>query len=219
DSKLVASASLSKIIQIWSIETGKSEQILYGHRDEVTSVVFSHDSKLVASTSRDKMVQIWNVETGKCELVLEGHSHWVNSAAFSHDSKLVASASWDKTVRIWTVETGMCNGVVNLRLLAHRLYFETGDECLVTDDGVIPLSWLQPSAACLPLPIHHLFPNLGMKCQTSWITWYGRDVLWLPVECRGGQFAISGSSVVIGCNSGRVVVLTFSLGKARRLLE
>ncbi|KAH6883913.1 hypothetical protein B0T10DRAFT_494029 [Thelonectria olida] len=107
----MASASNDKTVRIWSVETGKCEQVLDGHIDCITSVVFSHDSKLVASASH-KMVWIWSVETGECQQILEGHSSWVISAVFSHDSKLIASGSVDKTVRIWRMEAGKCEQVL-----------------------------------------------------------------------------------------------------------
>ncbi|KAM6506766.1 hypothetical protein FALCPG4_018595 [Fusarium falciforme] len=210
NSELVASASYDMTVRIWSVETGKCEQVLDGHSDWVISAVFSHDSKLIASASYDMTVRIWSVETGKCEQVLEGHSDSVKSVVFSHDSKLVASSSYDKTVRIWRVETSNCDRVVNLGLVAPGLYFQNGDTCVVIEAG-IPLGHeTTPSGASLFSSSDHSLSDLSKKDQAAWIRWHGHNLLCLPPECRNGQLVISGSSVVIGCNSGRVMILTFS---------
>ncbi|KAJ0133837.1 Delta 8-(E)-sphingolipid desaturase [Fusarium oxysporum f. sp. albedinis] len=47
--------------------------------------------------------------------------------------------------------------------------------------------------------------------DSTWVTAAGKDLLWLPPECRSGEVAVSGSTVVIGCRSGRVVLLGISM--------
>jgi len=43
-----------------------------------------------------------------------------------------------------------------------------------------------------------------------WITGSGRNLLWLPPEYRPGRSAVAGSTVAVGCVSGRVVFFRFS---------
>ncbi|KAH7187042.1 hypothetical protein DER44DRAFT_801388 [Fusarium oxysporum] len=45
----------------------------------------------------------------------------------------------------------------------------------------------------------------------TWVMAAGRDLLWLPSECRNGEMAIGRSTVAIGCRSGRVMVLGISV--------
>ncbi|KAM0293687.1 hypothetical protein ACHAPM_011557 [Fusarium culmorum] len=207
DSTKVASASWDKTGRIWDPKTGKCERVLEGHSDEVWSVVFSHDSKKVASASYDKTVRVWNAETGECERVLQGHDRPVSSVMFSHDSTKVASASYDQTVRIWNTEAGICKDVIFLDVYANVLSFTPDERGIVTNRGVFaltgdlesrtePLMSLQPSAA----------PMLASQDGT-WVTMEGMDLLWLPPESRDGQVAVSGSTVVVGCRSGRVIFL------------
>ncbi|KAH7200885.1 hypothetical protein BKA60DRAFT_469470 [Fusarium oxysporum] len=217
DSKMVASASLDRTARIWNVETGECKQVLKGHSSLVNSVVFSHDLKMVASASLDRTARIWNVETGECKQALKGHSDWVDSVVFSHDSKMAASASHDKTARIWNVETGMCKEVIPLKSYAKALSFTYDNSGLVTDNGVISLTvGPMSSAEHATSSNSSAISALGLRDDT-WITMGGKDLLWLPAECRDGRTAISAKTVVIGCVSGRLVLLGFSATQIGKL--
>ncbi|KAJ4177379.1 hypothetical protein NW755_013888, partial [Fusarium falciforme] len=196
DSTIVASASYDKTVRIWNAETGNCDQVLEGHSMLVNSVVFSPDSTMVASASSDETVRIWNAETGDCEQVLEGHSDNVNSVAFSPDSMKVASASSDETVRIWNTETGICKAVISLDAYADVLSFTPDERGIVTDIGVFALTGDLESSAEPPMSSRPSeVSTLGLRDGT-WVTTTGTDLFWLPTECRGGQAAVSGSTVV-----------------------
>lgn len=213
DSRRVASASLDGTIRIWNAETGDCERVLEGHSDWVASAAFSHDSKKVASASGDKTVRIWNVETGDCERVLEGHSRSVLSVVFSHDSKKLASSSTDSTIRTWNAETGTCKDVVYFDNYTNVVAFTPDERSIVTNRGIFALTggW---ESHVKPLE----FPTLA--CQDgTWVTTAGTDLLWLPLECRDARVAISGSTVVVGCHSGRVVILRFSATELAKLVQ
>ncbi|KAH7202846.1 WD40-repeat-containing domain protein, partial [Fusarium oxysporum] len=211
DSKKVASGSDDKTIRIWDAETGECKQELKGHSDWVSSVVFSHDSKKVASAAYDKTIRIWDAETGECKQELKGHNSYVSSVVFSHDSKKVASAAYDKTIRIWDAETGKCKEIVPLDGYADVLSFTADERGIVTDRGVFALTGgLQSYAEPTILRQSSDAPILACT-DITWITAAGNDLLWLPPECRNGEVAVSGSTVVIGCRSGRLVFLSISM--------
>ncbi|KAF5969187.1 hypothetical protein FCOIX_11014 [Fusarium coicis] len=211
DSNKVASSSDDKTIRIWNAETGECERVLEGHSDWVRSVVFSHDSKKVASGSLDKTIRIWDAETGKCEQLLEGHSDWVRSVVFSHDSEKVASGSLDKTIRIWDAGTGECGDVVSLHGYADVISFTLDGRGIVTNRGVFPLTGGSPSYAGSAMPWQSSNTPMPVCTDSTWVTAAEKDLLWLPPECRNGEVAVSGSTVVIGCRSGRVVFLRISM--------
>ncbi|KAM0294477.1 hypothetical protein ACHAPM_011216 [Fusarium culmorum] len=219
DSTMVASASQDKMVRIWNVETGECEQVLGGHSDWVNSVVFSHDSTMVASASQDKMVRIWNVETGECEQVLEGHSYSVNSVVFSHDSTMVASASWDRTVRIWHAETGICKDVISLDVFADVLSFTPDDRAIITGHGVFTLTCHLESCAGLPVKLQPWKTPMLASKDGTWVATARKDLLWLPPECRDGQVAFSGSTVAVGCQSGKVVFLRFSVAGIAKIAQ
>jgi len=87
---------------------GACMQTLEGHRDWVSSVVFSPDGTRIVSGSIDNTVRIWDASNGGCLHTLEGHSDSVNSVVFSPDGTRVASGSNDNTVRIWDAGNGGC---------------------------------------------------------------------------------------------------------------
>ncbi|PCD20318.1 hypothetical protein AU210_016185 [Fusarium oxysporum f. sp. radicis-cucumerinum] len=211
DSKKVASASSDKTIRIWNAETGDCERVLEGHSDLVRSMVFSHDSKKVASASWDKTIRIWNAEMGKCKQVLEGHSYGISSVVFSHDSKKVASASSDKTIRIWNAETGICEDVISLDAYVIVLSFTPDERGIVTNRGVFALTGGSEPHAESSTSLQSLeAPMLACK-NGAWITMAGANLLWLPPECRNGKVATAGNTVVVGCRSGRVMLLGISV--------
>ncbi|KAK4443458.1 putative vegetative incompatibility protein HET [Podospora aff. communis PSN243] len=185
DSKLVASGSYDNTIKIWDAATGACTQTLEGHSSYVRSVAFSHDSKLMASGSDDKTVKIWDAATGACTQTLEGHSSYVRSVAFSHDSKLVASGSDNNTVKIWDAATGACTQTLE----------NMGFSAFVA-------SWSGDTKISLRKPY-------GIGSDRKWITRGSENWLWLPPGCRPGQWALSASTIAIGCSSGRVLIITF----------
>jgi WD40 repeat protein len=70
------------------------------HKDDITTVNWSHDGKYIVTASNDKTARIWNF-SGKLIAELKGHLDGVFIANFSPDGKYIITASNDKTARIW----------------------------------------------------------------------------------------------------------------------
>ena len=86
--------------------TGEGLQILEGHGDSVTTVVFSPDGLTLASGSNDDTIRLWDVRTDEHLQTLEGHTNNVLSLAYSPDGFTLASGSWDNTIRLWDARSG-----------------------------------------------------------------------------------------------------------------
>ncbi|KAF5970220.1 vegetative incompatibility het-e-1 [Fusarium coicis] len=227
DDKLIASGSWDKTVKIWNVATGEEEQTLEGHTGPVRSVVFSNDDKLIASGSRDATVKIWNVATGEEEQTLKGHTDWVRSVVFSNDDKLIASGSDDRTVKIWNVMTGTNLKIFDAGQVTEVLSFTDDDSVLVTSAGRFSLGFpdisVSQSSESEPKLGNteaqgevDLRLGFGINRDRTWITAGGpdgRNVLWLPPDFRPGVSATlirpSGSGLVIGCPSGRVIIMGF----------
>ncbi|KAI1131627.1 WD40-repeat-containing domain protein [Nemania abortiva] len=106
DSKVLASASADGTVRLWSVETGKCQQILY-HSGEVWSVSFSHDGRLVGSGSSDKTVRLWSIETDTLQQALEHNILDIKSKTFLPNDELrrLDGEIRDETIRIWSAET------------------------------------------------------------------------------------------------------------------
>jgi WD40 repeat protein len=105
DENILASGSRDRSIKLWDPVTGKLQDTLIGHTEDVMSVCFSSDGKLLASASYDTTVRLWDVASGKAIRIFEGHTNRAFSVCFSPDSKQFASAG-DATVRLWDVASG-----------------------------------------------------------------------------------------------------------------
>ncbi|OAR04464.1 hypothetical protein LLEC1_04423 [Akanthomyces lecanii] len=213
DSLLVAEA-LDHVVRIWHIEMGGCVQKLIGHGEKVMGMAFSHDSETVASASDDATIRIWDVATGACIQILAGHDEIAWSLGFSYGSALVASASQDGTLRIWSVETGKCKQVVATESFSETLEFDGQGSRILTDTGAFRVAdWLSGE-----MTRYTERSGVGIRGDISGdisgdfyaVTWDGKRVLWLPFEYRPCCSAVSGSTIALGSDSGKVTILKLS---------
>jgi hypothetical protein len=209
DVGILGNPGLNRLYSSWNATL----QTLEGHSDRVNSVALSHDSKLLASASSDKTVQIWDAATGTQQHTLKGHIHEIKLVAFSHNSKLLASASRDMSVRIWDVATGTLQQTISVNDQINSLFFDISDVVLITNIGRIKLR--EPELVSLSEDSQEggKIDRKGLAICETWVTWNAQNLLWLPpgywAICFG--ISLSGSTVAIGCKSGKVIVIGFSL--------
>ncbi|KAI9682420.1 MAG: hypothetical protein M1829_000212, partial [Trizodia sp. TS-e1964] len=211
DDKQLASASGDSTVKIWDTASGSCLQTLEGHSSWVRSVAFSHDDKQLASASGDSTVKIWDTASGSCLQTLEGHSSWVRSVAFSHDDKQLASASDDNTAKIWDTASGSCLQTLSVNKSLNNISFDTTDQYLYTNLGAFA-SDVQLASSTTPVSSSNQKPRrhgYGMSFDKKWIMYNSENFLWLPLEYRPHCSAVTGSTVAIGCMSGRVLIFNF----------
>ncbi|KAG1229426.1 hypothetical protein G6F68_019386 [Rhizopus microsporus] len=61
DGRIIAAASLDKMIRIWDTHNGILLERLEGHKDSVYSVAFMPDGKMLVSGSLDKTLKLWQL--------------------------------------------------------------------------------------------------------------------------------------------------------------
>ncbi|KAH8743408.1 WD40-repeat-containing domain protein [Diaporthe sp. PMI_573] len=182
----------------------------------VSTTLCSADGQRLASGSGDNTVKVWDAATGAYMQTLEGHGLPVTSAAFSADGQRLASGSHDKTVKVWDVATGACAQTLEIdRVITHLSFDPMTNSLLSTDIGLLNLD-----LPALPPAIDNQSTDAtlrgdrhsgwGISTDGLWIVKDGKGMLWLPPECRASKSAVVGSTVAIGCRSGRVLVMKFS---------
>lgn len=104
DNKHVISGSHEGKISMYSIDTGKVEQVLDPQNGKFAlSIAYSPDGKYIASGSIDGIIYIFDVAAGKITQTLEGHAMPVRSLCFSPDSQMLLTASDDGHSKLYDV--------------------------------------------------------------------------------------------------------------------
>ncbi|KAJ5642576.1 hypothetical protein N7490_006576 [Penicillium lividum] len=214
DGYRLASGSYDKTVRIWDSANSQCILTLEGHHGLVSSIAWSQDGSRLASGSSDSTVKIWDLITGQCTSTLEGHSIWVGSIAWSQDGRRLASGSPDNTVRIWDLATSQCELVLPISSPSFLQFAKLNLSHLHTSIGTFDIAPIGSTTSIPnsspPLPEQH---GYGLSDNHSWITCNGDNLLWLPAQYRpvsASVFAISGTTVAIGCSSGRVIFLALS---------
>ncbi|KAG8723034.1 hypothetical protein FRC09_005015 [Ceratobasidium sp. 395] len=98
--------------KMWNIRRCRKrfflDQLVDGHRDSVTSVVYSPDGTRIASGSKDGTVRIWDAKTGRpVSRPLGDHGcHSVYSVAYSADGARILSTYLNNESRVWDLHSG-----------------------------------------------------------------------------------------------------------------
>lgn len=224
-------ASYDNFIGRWDARTGQHLSTVKTEKMGLW-VEWLHDATCFASVADDWSIVIHNPDTGKCILHLQGHQDPQVDAippylrrsvlmAWSLDGTQLASAM-GQTVKIWDAATGKCTLVLELDKDPGSFHFPRGpafDEpesgYLHTDIGsfniqscVDPTTDASVQLVCSPLPV-----GFGFSGKPGWISHNGLDILPVPRQYReitADAISVSGSTVVIGCATGRVSILKFS---------
>ncbi|KAL7919892.1 WD40-repeat-containing domain protein [Trichoderma austrokoningii] len=205
DGQQIVLTNLYGSTKIWHLATGQCNVAGF---EWTSSATWSPDGQKIASTSVETTIEIWDTATGQHN-TLTGHDDEVLLVAWSPGGQQIASASDDQTVKIWDAATGQCQAT--LPIYTRSLRFVTS-ETLRIDAGEFNLPSLvsmNPGLLHGPDVLLSQASGCGFDETKSWILYRGRKLLWLPTEFRSEVSAVNGTTVGIGCSSGRILVMKF----------
>ena len=97
-----------KTVHIYRTDNLQETIVLKGHKNSITSAVFSPDDKYILTSSVDKSVKLWDAGTGKLLYTLITYQSNPKTAVFSPRSKYIITLSreYGDSARIWSAESG-----------------------------------------------------------------------------------------------------------------
>lgn len=211
DCKSLASASSDETVKVWNVSTGECQTLQTEHRVPFP-MVFSHDGEyLITGTFGPKML-VWHAATGVVLAETKSKEH-PTSVVFSLDGSLIASSSAE-TVTIWGARNLSCLQTFRVGTALHSMTFDSANSLLFSHIGTIVVP---PSNSSAGSPARLLRRGFSLSEDKMWITRDGENLLWLPSEFRPCSknehspvpMAVKGTHVVIGCESGRVLMFSF----------
>ncbi|KAE8356851.1 WD40-repeat-containing domain protein [Aspergillus coremiiformis] len=208
----VVAGSDDNTVRIWDITSGEAEilpvRVLEGHQDYVYCVAFSIDGSRVASGGDDATVRIWDAASPTPLHCLTGHEDRIVAVTFMQDREHIVSSSLDKTLRIWNTQTGHCEKEVIDGQPVPRV-LELQQNYLLTETGAIQflgtVSDIWPPPEC----------PYAIDSKDWWIKWNRNRLMSLPDAYRPQEddaivaTRVQDYRVVIGCKSGRILLLRF----------
>jgi WD40 repeat protein len=106
DLSQVALGGPSRLVKIFSTQSGEAQHKLKKHTDWVTAVAFSPNGQVLASADRNGGISLWDPDSGQELFTLAGHKAAVTALSWRPDSKLLASSGEDGTVKLWETREG-----------------------------------------------------------------------------------------------------------------
>ncbi|KAL7787609.1 hypothetical protein V8C43DRAFT_288578, partial [Trichoderma afarasin] len=208
----LASGSEDNTVRIWDVKSDDYLQTQEGHENYVSSVIFSPNGQLLASGSLDGTVRVWDTESGACLLIFESYNHFPVLTVFSPNSQRLATVLSDGSIEIWDVSSGICLQTFHDSWSGGVIAFDaTDDSHLITDSGVLKISAsiikTPPEVLSADIDFHHY----SISSDETWIMKDDKPLIWLPPGYRPDVSAVFGATVAIGCMSGRVLIMRFSI--------
>lgn len=200
-------------IRIWDLRT---RQYLSSHDWDlkVSAISWSYDRTRLG-VGAEKQLKVLDLDSNQCIWTGKHHANHIESVSWAPDGTHIASvSSFDNTVNVWDADTGQRIWRLEVGGCEWLRFDEVNPNILHTNVGAVDL---QPCTASFKaIPGGSVSPRrvgYGLTHDSRWITFAGQDLLWLPPEYRPSRpflKAISETTVAIGCDSGRVLILTFS---------
>ncbi len=106
DQSQIALGGPSRLVKLYSTQSGQLQHKIKKHTDWVTALAFSPNGTLLATADRNGGISVWDPDNAQELFTLAGHKSAVTALSWRSDSKLLASSSEDGTVKLWEMQEG-----------------------------------------------------------------------------------------------------------------
>lgn len=233
DGQFVVSCSDDRTLRVWDLtaiikheneEDVISSQVLQGHDDYVMCAAFSADGKYLVSGANNGQILLWDFSEAQQKLPLtprvvqNADYDPISSLALVDNSKhLIASTSTG--LAIWDVDVQACElkKKAPSDVTIYTLYpNEPFPEYIITGIGPILIEamtdnekvQIQPTKWS-PFGFSSGWFDESDDPEERWITWMGKRLILLPKIHRPTWTTAHGHTVIIGCQSGRLLYFKF----------
>lgn len=215
-------------LNVWSVDTGRQIWTIKGLGGNDRTFAVSPDSKLVATISTyykpsggkaSYRIRVLQMETRKTVCVCELGIRLTYSLSFTHDSRYLVSVTFG-VVEIWDISSGERIRQINLGFMPSRLDFDTDREHLLTNFGSVSIGRSLPMATGWRSGFSNCRSGDGISGDGSWVMWNDTPFFWLPPALRPytNCVEVSGSTIVIGSQTGRVLLFRFTIGDRKSVV-
>ncbi|KAI5921415.1 WD40-repeat-containing domain protein [Camillea tinctor] len=220
----VASASEDGSVRVWKI--GQEKQLITldfpqseGYRHEpIYAVAFSPDGRYIVAGTANAKVVVWeqtSPENWKHQHTIVGHKEAVQNVLISLDSKSVISASSDQTLRIYDLDTGAPEQLpIKIEWEFFKMWQPPPSNDYFASDSVMTPNGIQPLRVELDVAQPPVWSPWRLRHDHQngqwWITFKGRNVIFIPKSLRPSAALISGEKMIIGTETGETQMLEFS---------
>lgn len=112
DSQMLATASWSGLIKLWSVPEFSAIRTLRGHNNNVGCIAFHPEATksldasacCIASSSADGSVKLWNLESDEPIANIEGHEARVPRVAYHPSGRFLGTTCFDNSWRLWDLQ-------------------------------------------------------------------------------------------------------------------
>ncbi|KAK5998349.1 Vegetative incompatibility protein HET-E-1 [Cladobotryum mycophilum] len=190
------------VTNIWDLVTENSIQDIIHVGETMVALAFSNNSNYLASLSTSRIVSVWDAATGEkiremtlrvcsksdddvqdCECCTDKLNNYERQIAISNDGLSVLAP--DDNYRVWLLYEGKKKRISRhgvSRLTVPGLSFDDATTSILTASGRINLSSFMEKGE---------FMMEGYGKNENWITWNGKNILWLPPDYRGDSHVAS----------------------------
>ncbi|KAJ0136329.1 putative beta-glucosidase K [Fusarium oxysporum f. sp. albedinis] len=211
------------LLSIYDMEKSETVRTIKSPRIVIQIVDISQNSDLLALQTRSndgyyrEQLEIIDIRTEEtiCELVLD---QGASGVLLDCDFTMCAWRRGDDKWVISNISTRQLIARLSPVYSPTRISFNTGSTLLSTSMGGIQIDKLKANSELIHGLDQYDRVGYGISDDMAWILWNNTKLFWLPPALRperrsfGSCVEVSGSTVMIGTHSGRVLFFIFDIG-------